>query len=772
MPIIGLLILLFMASVPMSSGPVEAVSCGGANRFWVGGTGSWSDTTHWSALSGGIIGATVPDTTNAVFFDTLSGVGTVTLDVTALSCNVDATSTTITAISMGSQTWRIVGDITNLQGKTTVGTSTLELSGSATQTIGPQSGTNLALATIRISGVGTKVFNQRIVPTGWTQNVSAEVDMGTGAIGVVGFFPVFTLLDAGPGNLLTIKSTSPGTKWNFQPQVATMSLRRVSITDADVTGATLVFATDISNTDGGNNGALIQFLPKSSVVEENSSWFSTSSLDYGPVAVRNSVGGIVVMMPDGTSFNNGKLSVRYSTDGGGTWSARIPLMTPSADGTGILDSSVGTGWEIFAVVTRTNTMYVTGHKLLSGTTHTYFTKVDISDVRNVATFSNWKNAAGVPAASQGSAVNGHGYDDLGAKADPGIVVTITGSIYVGLSGVGPATTSQVAKWTGSAWTFATLDFGGNNPEDLVLVYDNLNGDIFLFAHITLSARLQIVSKRCPNIASCTDGTKWTALDGVGLYDIVISNAAGDFGFPHAVIDSVNTVHIIAASKFTVAGFSRMFHNYLVNGDSTWRNGQSLNAAGLEINAASAYPARTRVKSSSQDRFWVGADTAAEVYLSYQDQQADRSGPAIWNGTTWGNQTYTIAGNSLSGSLRTRAGVNYVDILTVPITGQVNGIQFQSVPSTNGGTPWWDAQPLIVTQDTTILWLFIFAFILLLVFGFILHSLFFIFAGIEGVFMAYQMWVFTGNEIVAGIFFAVALMVLVIGTFRFIEEEVL
>jgi len=51
-----------------------------ANRYWVGGTGTWSNTntTNWSATSGGAGGASVPTATDTPFFDTNSGSGTVT----------------------------------------------------------------------------------------------------------------------------------------------------------------------------------------------------------------------------------------------------------------------------------------------------------------------------------------------------------------------------------------------------------------------------------------------------------------------------------------------------------------------------------------------------------------------------------------------------------------------------------------------------------------------------------------------------------------------
>lgn len=45
-----------------------------ANRYWVGGSGTWNstNTTNWSATSGGAGGASVPTSADAVFFDTSS----------------------------------------------------------------------------------------------------------------------------------------------------------------------------------------------------------------------------------------------------------------------------------------------------------------------------------------------------------------------------------------------------------------------------------------------------------------------------------------------------------------------------------------------------------------------------------------------------------------------------------------------------------------------------------------------------------------------------
>jgi len=64
-----------------------------ADRYWVGGTGSWSstNTANWSASSGGATGASVPTAADNVFFDVNSNVGTgaftVTMANTPRVCN-------------------------------------------------------------------------------------------------------------------------------------------------------------------------------------------------------------------------------------------------------------------------------------------------------------------------------------------------------------------------------------------------------------------------------------------------------------------------------------------------------------------------------------------------------------------------------------------------------------------------------------------------------------------------------------------------------------
>jgi len=52
-----------------------------ANRYWVGGSGTWDDssTTHWSTTSGGSAGASAPTGSDVCIFNSSSGGGTITV---------------------------------------------------------------------------------------------------------------------------------------------------------------------------------------------------------------------------------------------------------------------------------------------------------------------------------------------------------------------------------------------------------------------------------------------------------------------------------------------------------------------------------------------------------------------------------------------------------------------------------------------------------------------------------------------------------------------
>ena len=75
-----------------------------ADRYWVGGTGSWTatSTTNWSATSGGAGGASAPTYADNVIFDTLSSATAYTVTFSAGASgtgSISGTTLTVTAVS-------------------------------------------------------------------------------------------------------------------------------------------------------------------------------------------------------------------------------------------------------------------------------------------------------------------------------------------------------------------------------------------------------------------------------------------------------------------------------------------------------------------------------------------------------------------------------------------------------------------------------------------------------------------------------------------------
>lgn len=104
-----------------------------ANRYWVGGAGTWNttSTTNWSASSGGASGASVPTAVDSVFFDQA---GTYTVTCTgALTClDITVSAGTVTFASGTTPTFAISGSMSLVAG--TVWSSTGAITFNATTT--------------------------------------------------------------------------------------------------------------------------------------------------------------------------------------------------------------------------------------------------------------------------------------------------------------------------------------------------------------------------------------------------------------------------------------------------------------------------------------------------------------------------------------------------------------------------------------------------------------------------------------------------------------
>jgi hypothetical protein len=98
------------------------------DRFWVGNTGNWSSTGHWSTSTGGDSGASVPTSADREYFDNLSfntGSQIVTVDATANCLSMDWTGATNTPTLTLSGTYylNIYASLTTISAMSMIGGS-------------------------------------------------------------------------------------------------------------------------------------------------------------------------------------------------------------------------------------------------------------------------------------------------------------------------------------------------------------------------------------------------------------------------------------------------------------------------------------------------------------------------------------------------------------------------------------------------------------------------------------------------------------------------
>lgn len=170
-----------------------------ANRFWVGGTGTWdaSSTANWSATTGGASGASAPTSADAVFFDANSGSGTcttasgsvcaaATLNSATLNLVLGANHTcsglftlTLGALDLGNNIFTSTGLSSLVANVRSIafGTGKIQLTGSGFTIVGVTTSTNLTITGSKLieatyaGAVGTRVFSMASATTGTEANV-------------------------------------------------------------------------------------------------------------------------------------------------------------------------------------------------------------------------------------------------------------------------------------------------------------------------------------------------------------------------------------------------------------------------------------------------------------------------------------------------------------------------------------------------------------------------------------------------------------------------
>lgn len=127
-----------------------------ANRYWVGGTGNWSDIAHWSATTGGAGGASVPTSVDNALFDALSFSATgqtVTVDVVINCADMNWTGALYNPTLDGGQANNIFGSLILISAMTITQTGPITFSATTMGKTITTAGLTI-LSTVTFDGVG------------------------------------------------------------------------------------------------------------------------------------------------------------------------------------------------------------------------------------------------------------------------------------------------------------------------------------------------------------------------------------------------------------------------------------------------------------------------------------------------------------------------------------------------------------------------------------------------------------------------------------------
>jgi hypothetical protein len=207
-----------------------------ANRYWVGGTGSWNttSTTNWSASSGGASGASVPTAADSVFFDQAS---TYTVTMSGALLCLDIT------VSAGTVTFTGTGDITTSGSMSvvaaTVWTSNSPITFNATtaKTITTNGVTFAAGFTFNGTG-GSWQLQDALTSSATVTLTAGTLDLNNKTLTTKNFSGTGTAgrtLAFGTGNI-SLSGASGGTAWNFAT-VTNLTITGTPVVNVALTGS-------------------------------------------------------------------------------------------------------------------------------------------------------------------------------------------------------------------------------------------------------------------------------------------------------------------------------------------------------------------------------------------------------------------------------------------------------------------------------------------------------------------------------------------------------
>lgn len=380
-----------------------------ADRYWVGGTGTWgTTTTNWSATSGGAGGASVPTAADNVFFNVNSNVGTGAFTVT-ISGTRTCLNFTVSGLD-GAMT--LAGSTLNINGNIAVSSTTFSTSsgnsivitGAAAKTISVASASQFSNTSFTHSN-GTITFNSSVTVRYWQAGGTGGIVLGSNTFTVATEFYWSTgyTINAGTstvniGGQAIGSSSSSGTPYTFNILNFTSTSTNQINTSYNITASSITITSPTSGirgfrllgnitttsltVTGGSLSSRVIFMGEGSVRT-----FSTGSITgagftgwgsitfaggASPWSAPNTVWRMDTSVT-GITFNTSTLywiggtgnwsdTARWSTSSGGTSSGFVPC--PQNPVIFNVNSNVGTG--AFTATTSATTLDCCGNFTASG----------------------------------------------------------------------------------------------------------------------------------------------------------------------------------------------------------------------------------------------------------------------------------------------------------------------------------------------------------------------------------------------------------------------
>lgn len=259
-----------------------------ANRYWVGGAGSWttSDTTHWSTSSGSGGGASVPSASDSVFFDQA---GTYTVTCTgALTCLDFTVSLGVVAFTGASQSITISGSMSLASGTVSSWHADLAVYFIAT--------TSKTITTNNVA-IGATTFNG----VGGTWTLGSAFSINAGAI------------DLDNGTFSTSASNYPVTAAIFRSSGTTARTLNLNASTFTLTSSTWTCTTSTNLTVSGS-GATV------TTTSASAKTFAGGGANWGAITLNQGGAGQLTISGSNTfanisnSYNaTGATSIRFTS---------------------------------------------------------------------------------------------------------------------------------------------------------------------------------------------------------------------------------------------------------------------------------------------------------------------------------------------------------------------------------------------------------------------------------------------------------------------------